>query len=481
MPKPPPSLIDPGAEAALLGLFMRDPRRLDDRRVRRALFASPPHPLIFDALRAAHDHGDLAGDLLTASAAVERIPSLPMPRSFCADAYEAADCVLPDALLTHVSALARRRQLRQLASGLSAVADYPHPDDDPETIATLAARTHELRNGDRPDTTCALESVQTETVQWLWTNRIPFSKLTILDGDPGLGKTALTLDLAARVSRGFPFPDDPNAPWNAANVLLVNAEDGLGDTLRPRLEAAQADLRRCRAFPLDQIPILPDDIAALQHAITLHAAALVIIDPLMAVLAPSIDAYKDQSVRLVLRTLATVAEATHAAILVVRHLTKQTGPKALYRGGGSIAFSAAARSALLLAADPDLPDDHRILAPVKHNLCAKPNALRFARRPSGQTLRLDFLGASPLTADDLVAPPPTHASEPIKAAMDFLRSLLKHGPVESDAALTQARAQGISHYALTAARTRLNVHTEKSGFSDSSWSISLPPDDPPAP
>src|SRR5262244_2345196 len=188
MPKPPPSLIDPGAEAALLGTFMRDPRRLDDRRVRRALFASPPHPLIFDALRAAYDHGELAGDLLTASAAVERIPSLPMPRSFCADAYEAADLVLPDALLTHVAALARRRSLRALAQGLAATAEYPHPDDDPDTLATIAARTQELAasNGSAPTPWSPLMTITTTPVSWLWNRRIPFGKLTILDGDPGL-------------------------------------------------------------------------------------------------------------------------------------------------------------------------------------------------------------------------------------------------------------------------------------------------------
>src|SRR5215475_2181196 len=203
MPKPPPSLIDPGAEAALLGLFMRDPRRFDDRRVRRALFASPPHPLVFDALRAAYEHGALAGDLLTASAALERLPTLPMPRSFAADAYEAADLVLPDALLTHVAALARRRSLRALAAGLTATAEYHHPESDPDTLATIAARTAELTNGDAPHPWHPIADSTTHAVSWLWSRRIPHGTLSLLDGDPGLGKTALALDLAARVSVGF--------------------------------------------------------------------------------------------------------------------------------------------------------------------------------------------------------------------------------------------------------------------------------------
>src|SRR5215469_14128925 len=384
MPKPPPSLIDPGAEAALLGSFMRDPRRLDDKRVHRALFASPPHPAVFDALRAAHAHGELAGDLLTASAAIERIPGMAMPRSFAADAYEAADLVLPDALLTHVSALARRRSLRALASGLSATAEFPHPDSDRDTLATIAARTAELGatspNGSTP--WHSLATVTPERVEWLWTRRIPIGKLTILDGDPGLGKTALTLDLAARVSRGLPLPDDPDAPWNAAGVVLVNAEDGLGDTIRPRLDAAGADCSRILAFDWAHIPVLPDHLSTLRAAITDCAAALVIIDPVMAVLAASIDAYRDHDVRRFVNPLIQLAEDAAVAILLVRHLTKQPGPKALYRGSGSIAFTAAARSTLLVASDPDDPDSSRILAPIKNNLSAHAAPLRFGFDPT---------------------------------------------------------------------------------------------------
>src|SRR5215813_1758128 len=479
MPKPPPSLIDPGAEAALLGTFMRDPRRLDDRRVRRALFASPPHPLVFDALRAAYDHGELAGDLLTASAAVERVPGMAMPRSFCADAYEAADLILPDALLTHVSALARRRSLRALAHGLTATAEYPHPDEDPETLATIAAKTAELAatNG-AADPTMPVSTIAPERVDWLWTHRIPFGKLTILDGDPGLGKTAFALDLAARVSRGLPLPDDPEPPWRASDVILLNAEDGAADTIRPRLDAAGADVTRCHVFPLEHLPTLPTDLPILERAITLHHATLVIIDPLMAVLAPTVDAYKDQSVRPVLLQLASLAETSHSAILVIRHLTKQSGPKALYRGGGSIAFAAAARSTLLLGAepstDPDAPDDLRALAVVKQNLTQKPPTLRFRLIPHEAALRLDYVGTSPLSADDLVAPQPAQDDlEPIAAATAFLPDLLAARPLHPETATRKRRASGISDYAWKIAKQRLRVRSTKADFSGG-WHLSLP-------
>jgi len=479
MPKPPPSLIDPGAEAALLGLFMRDPRRLDDRRVRRALFASPPHPLVFDALRAAYDHGELAGDLLTASAAVERIPSLPMPRSFCADAYEAADLVLPDALLTHVAALARRRSLRALAQGLAATAEYPHPDDDPDTLATIAARTQELAasNGSAPTPWSPLMTITTTPVSWLWNRRIPFGKLTILDGDPGLGKTALALDLAARVSAALPLEDDPEPPWNPSGVVLINAEDGLGDTIRPRLEAAGADLSRIVAFDWDHLPIFPDHLPILRDAIAAVSASLVIIDPVMAVLAASIDAYRDHDVRRFLQPLAQLAEDTKVAMLLVRHLTKQPGPKALYRGGGSIAFAGAARSVLLVAPDPDDPDT-RILAPIKSNLSAPPSALRFTLETTDSgVLRVAFHGHSDHRADSLVAPPPapTHDTDPraVSNAMSVLRTLLEPGPIAADFAEKQRRSLAISSYAWKEARRRLDVRTSKEGFSGG-WTLSLP-------
>src|SRR5262249_21350270 len=141
---------------------------------------------------------------------------------------------------------------------------------------------------------------------------------------------------------------------------------------------------------------------------------LVIIDPVMAVLAASIDAYRDHDVRRVLQPLAQLAEETHVAILLVRHLTKQPGPKALYRGGGSIAFVGAARSVLLAAPDPDDPDP-RTLAPIKSTLSAPPAALRFSLETTETgVLRVAFHGQSEHRADSLVAPPPapTHDADP---------------------------------------------------------------------
>src|SRR5215510_7775153 len=474
MPKPPPSLIDPGSEAALLGSFMRDPRRLDDKRVHRALFASPPHPLVFDALRTAYEHGALAGDLLTASAALERLPTLPMPRSFAADAYEAADLVLPDALLTHVRKLARQRELRRLSQSLAAVADYPHPDDDAETIATIAARTAALTNGDAPHPWHPIADSTTHAVSWLWSRRIPHGTLSLLDGDPGLGKTALALDLAARVSVGFQLEDDPEPPWRPAGVVLLNAEDSIATTIRPRLEAAGADLSKIVAFDLNHIPILPDGLPLLREALLDTTASLLIIDPVLAVLSASIDAYRDHDVRRFLQPLAALAEDLNVAILLVRHLTKQSGPKALYRGGGAIAFSGAPRSVLLVAPDPDSPDTTRILAPIKNNLSPMASALSFTLEPTAASFRIAFTGPSALRADQLVASPHEDDDpDAVAFAVSFLRDLLATGPVESSLADKRRRQLAISDYAWKRARSRLRISAVKEGFSGG-WCIALP-------
>src|SRR5262249_29017529 len=198
----------------------------------------------------------------------------------------------------------------------------------------IAAKTAELAatNG-AADPTIPVSTIAPERVDWLWTHRIPFGKLTILDGDPGLGKTAFAFDLAARVSRGLPLPHDPQPPPVApappcasSDVRLSNAEDRAADTIPPRLDAAGADLTRCHVFPLEHLPTLPTDLPILERAITLHHATLVIIDPLMAVLAPTVDAYNDQSVRPVLLPLGALPATTHSPILLIPHLTTQPPP-----------------------------------------------------------------------------------------------------------------------------------------------------------
>ncbi len=219
-----------------------------------------------------------------------------------------------------------------------------------------------------------LDSVRPEHISWLWPGRLPAGKLVVLDGDPGAGKSTLTLDFAARVSTGSPWPD--RTPCPAGDVLLLSAEDGLADTIRPRLDAAGADPSRVHALTevitagddgelRSRPPVIPGDLHLAEQVITEHGVRLAVIDVLMAYLSGEVNAHKDQDVRRALHQMSGLAERTGCCILVIRHLNKSGGPNALYRGGGSIGIVGAARAAFIAVADPE--DDTgrtRVLAPT---------------------------------------------------------------------------------------------------------------------
>ena len=235
----------------------------------------------------------------------------------------------------------------------------------------------------RPKITCAAD-VAPERVRWLWRGRIPLGKVTVLDGDPGLGKSTLMADIAARVTTARLLPDDSRSALdNPASVLVLSAEDGAGDTIRPRLEAAGADLERVQIWHCnldddasEMLPSLPEDIGLLANLIQEHEVALVTIDPLMAYLSANTHSFRDQDVRRALAPLAKVGEATGAAIVLVRHLNKAPGGAAIYRGGGSIGIIGAARSGLLVAKHPD-DETRRVLASTKSNLGPPPPSLAY--------------------------------------------------------------------------------------------------------
>lgn len=257
-----------------------------------------------------------------------------------------------------------------------------------------------------------LATVPRREVDWLWPARIPCGAVTLLDGDPGLGKSWLTLDLAARVSRGAPMPAEwAGASHPVGSVLLLSAEDDLGNTIRPRLEALGADLERITAWEevrqgnTTRPPTLPEDLPLLGKCIRdLGNCRLVVLDPLMAYLSGEVDSHKDSDVRRVMYELRRLAEEHQVAIVIVRHLNKLVNVSdPLYRGGGSIGIIGAARSALIVGLHPE-DDSQRVLARTKGNLCAEPDALAYtiAAKEDGSAA-LDWQGAVDLGASDLLS------------------------------------------------------------------------------
>jgi hypothetical protein len=258
-----------------------------------------------------------------------------------------------------------------------------------------------------------LADVEPERVRWLWPGYLPLGKLVVLDGDPDQGKSAITLDWAAKVSTGSPMPDGGEPVKGAA--LILSAEDGLADTIRPRLDAAGGDpaqiitITEMSAVTEDGQPItrpvaIPRDLPAIENVITRNGVVLVIVDVLMAYLDGSVDSYRDQDVRRALYPLAMMADRTGCCIVTIRHFTK-SGTRAIHRGGGSVGIGGAARAGFMVATDPDDDGDTHVLAPVKLNLAKHPPALayRLDEDEARGCVRVTWLGESGQTADALLA------------------------------------------------------------------------------
>ncbi len=337
----------------------------------------------------------------------------------------------------------------------------------------------------RPSTQARLRpmsAVKARLVEWLWPRWIPLGKLTVLDGDPGVGKSTLLLDLAARLSRDGVMPDGAVGPV-AASVIL-SAEDGDEDTIKPRLAAAGGVAKRLFTLAAvegddgeERPPEVPLDLPAIEAAVAERGARLLVIDPLMAFLT-GVDASRDQDVRRALFQLARLAERRSCAVVCLRHLNKTNGDKAIYRGGGSIGIVAAARSGLLAAAEPDDPD-RRVLAATKCNLSAPPRPLRFRLTPCDGVCRVEWLGEAQYTPDELVRrlsrkemAERVEERTCLQEAVEFLRDLLTDGPQPTAQCYLRAQIEGIARRTLQRALKPAGVRKHQpNGANDQVWEL----------
>jgi hypothetical protein len=325
----------------------------------------------------------------------------------------------------------------------------------------------------------SMAEVERRPLSWFWPGWIPLGKLTVLDGDPGLGKSTMLLDLAARASRNGHMPDAQQG--TAGPTLLMSAEDDLADTIRPRLQAAGADLEQIHPFTAvdtgagRRSPVLPDDLPILKEKLAKHKARLLIIDPFVAYLGESLDTSRDHAMRRVLFALAEIAVQAECAVVLVRHLNKGNGSKAIYRGGGSIGIVAAARSALLVAADPYDPET-RVLALSKSNLAAKGKSLGYRLEPKEQGLAVVWRGEANWTADSLLE---VRLGEEERSALggacEFLQAVLADGPVAHKDLIQQAEEAGHSLITLKRAKASLGIKSKQvKGLLGRQWSWVLP-------
>jgi putative DNA primase/helicase len=326
-----------------------------------------------------------------------------------------------------------------------------------------------------------MADIEPKAVDWLWPGRIARGKLTLIAGDPGIGKSQITVDIASRISTSERWPDAGNA--KQGNVLLLSAEDSAHDTLRPRMEAAGAELARIHVLKAvttggkSTTFSLQTDLDALGRKITeLGGADLVIIDPITSYMGSKIDSHRNTDVRAVLEPLAAFAEKHNVAVLGVTHPPKATQSKALHAVTGSLAFVAAARMVFIAVEEPE--SERRLLLAVKNNLGPLAAGLGFR---CVQRLIGDGIIASYVTWDS--APVTTTANEALATtgsnsgavteAVEFLREELAAGPRPTHDLKKAAQAAGLSWATIRRAQDRLKIKPAKGGLNEG-WVWQLP-------
>lgn len=300
-----------------------------------------------------------------------------------------------------------------------------------------------------------LDSVITKPLSWLWRGRIPYGKLTMLEGDPGLGKSTLWVDWVARITTGEPFPGDVGRR-NPGRALVIAGEDDLEDTIVPRLMAAGADVGRIATIPLRRgtdghlVPlVLPDDLNRIRRAIRQNGIKFIVIDPVMAFLSEDINSHNDASTRKALSPLVEMLQKTGAAGVLVRHLNKSGEMQALYRGGGSIAFIGTARSGLVVGKHPE-DDNTVVLAQTKTNLSRGVKTLTYSvqKRTDDEDIADTYVGYGDeldLSADDLFGKKDARTNSPERdEARIVLRDLLADGPMLASDVQEAVKGSGIS-------------------------------------
>ena len=342
------------------------------------------------------------------------------------------------------------------------------------TKATLLART------------VRVSSVEKQPIRWLWPSRIALGKVTLIAGNPGLGKSQLTAFLAAKVTTGSRWPaDEGTSP--KGSVLMMSAEDDVADTVRPRLEAVGADVDRVhilegikdagavRGFNLGRdLQALKDELGRIEDV------RLIVIDPITAYLGGT-DTHKTADVRALLAPVSELAAAHGVAIVAVSHLNKGSGGEAMARITGSVAFVAAARAAFLVQKDAEDPK-RRLFLPVKNNLGTDDTGLAF--RIVEKDVGSGFWAPAiewedervTISADEALAAASANEGEvggAVREAVEFLKDVLAGGSVAQKIVASDAKANGISEASLNRAKTKLGVKAHKAGMAEG-WFWRLP-------
>ena len=307
-----------------------------------------------------------------------------------------------------------------------------------------------------------MRDVEIEKVRWVWYPYIPYGKVTIVQGDPGEGKTTFVLALTALLTKGEPLPesDDVSEP---INVIYQTAEDGLADTIKPRLVEYGADCSKVLVIDDSEKELTLSD-ERLEVAIKETGAKMIILDPLQAYLGTDVDMHRANDVRSVLKLLAAVANRTGCAVILIGHMNKAQGLKSSYRGLGSIDFQATARSVLLVGRMKDEPTI-RVVAHDKSSLAPEGKSIAFELGENG----FAWKGYCDVVVDDLLCGRGSVETKTMQMEA-VLREMLSV-PVAAEEVFAKAQSLGISERTVKTAKKNVGVVTEKIG---EKWVWKLP-------
>lgn len=322
-----------------------------------------------------------------------------------------------------------------------------------------------------------METVEVEQIEWLLYPFIPFGKVTIIQGDPGEGKTTMVLQIIAKLTRGEPIllkqqsqkeaqkdseenlkqkvlsQDNPIQP---VNVIYQTAEDGLGDTIKPRLLAAGADCSRVQVIDDREQPLTMLDVR-LEEAIMQTKARMVVLDPIQGFLGTDVDMHRANEIRPLMKRVAVLAEKYHCAIILIGHMNKNSNGKSSYRGLGSIDFQAAARSVLIVGRLKDEPET-RVMCHVKSSLAPEGKSVAF--RLDKET-GFQWIGEYDISADDLLSG--DARGQKSRIAKEFLLDILADGGMAQKKIEEEASKQEIKKKTLRNAKQELEIDSIKRG------------------
>ena len=299
-----------------------------------------------------------------------------------------------------------------------------------------------------------MSEIQSQEVVWLWYPFIPYGKLTIIQGDPGDGKTTFVLNIAAKLSKGEGL-DCGMKLSEPLTVIYQSAEDGLTDTIKPRLEAAGADCENISVID-ESIKSLSMIDERLEEAIIRTKAKLLILDPIQAYLGGSMDMNRANEARDMTKKLASLAEKYQCVIVLVGHMNKEAGNKAAYRGMGSIDFFAVARSVLLVGR-VEGEENIRAVVQIKNNLAGFGHPKAFQLSEDGFL----WLGDYEITADEVLGGIVPKANK-LEQAKSLLRKLAEtNNAIQSNEIFNLAEEQNISRRTLENAKKELGVRAKR--------------------